>query len=104
MATRYFKQLCMWLAIVTAMKLLVVGLMNLFAHQLEAVAKWIPHPVQKPWSKLLIVMILLPLIMNALQLWVVDNFIKGQGACEESSTEDGEGEREHLMSPEAASQ
>mmetsp|Transcript_12770 Transcript_12770/g.37185 ORF Transcript_12770/g.37185 Transcript_12770/m.37185 type:complete len:249 (+) Transcript_12770:128-874(+) len=81
---RYMKQLMVWLLVVTLMKLAVLGIMAVCKTPLIAAAAWILRPFLKtPWIKLLVVMILTPLIMNAFQFWVTDNFIKKhRNSCE----------------------
>lgn len=74
---KYFKQLGVWLVVVTCMKLFMLVLMLLGQHQFEIVSTFILAPVSPvPKLKLLIVMILTPVCMNAFQFWVVDNFIR----------------------------
>lgn len=75
----YVKQVVMWMFVVTVMKAVMILFMYLFGTLLQAVASFILYPfMQHPWTKLLMVMIATPLIMNAFQFWVVDNFIKKQ--------------------------
>ncbi|CAL1172646.1 unnamed protein product [Cladocopium goreaui] len=72
----YAKQLGLWLVIVTFMKLFMVILMILLAKPLTIAAGVCLKPFMDPLLKLLVVMIATPIIMNAFQLWVTDNFIK----------------------------
>lgn len=61
------------------MKLFIVVLMIALGKQLHSFASMILEPfMASPKSKLLVVMILTPICMNALQFWVVDNFIRKQ--------------------------
>jgi hypothetical protein len=70
----YALQLCFWLLVVTGMKCAMVLLMLLGAPLLQPVTAWLLAPVlHRPLLKLLIVMILTPGAMNALQFWLVDN-------------------------------
>lgn len=70
----YTLQLCFWLLVVTGMKCAMVFLMVLGAPLLQPVAAWLLAPaLHRPLLKLLIVMILTPGVMNALQFWLVDN-------------------------------
>ncbi|CAE7259835.1 Stimate, partial [Symbiodinium pilosum] len=73
----YVKQLVVWLCIVSFMKLAMVVLMILLAKPLTLAARTVLNPfLEKPELKLIIVMIATPMIMNAFQFWVTDNFIK----------------------------
>lgn len=86
---KYVKQLVVWLAVVSCMKMIMVLLMFLFSGPLLAVAGFILAPfLSQPWLKLLVVMIIFPMIMDAFQIWMVDNFIK----------------RRHMHAPEGAMQ
>merc|ERR1719161_2104554 len=83
-ASKYLKQLAVWLFIVALMKLVVLALMVLFADQFQSVAQSVLKPFLADANlKLLVVMILTPMVMNAFQFWVVDNFIK-KGSAEDS--------------------
>jgi len=74
---RYAKQLAVWLLVVTSMKVIMLVLMLLFRHPLQGIAKFVLRPVlRNPMAELIVVMIVTPFFMNALQCWVVDNFIK----------------------------
>eukprot|EP00927_Polykrikos_kofoidii_P007372 TRINITY_DN13017_c1_g3_i2.p1 TRINITY_DN13017_c1_g3~~TRINITY_DN13017_c1_g3_i2.p1 ORF type:complete len:254 (-),score=33.66 TRINITY_DN13017_c1_g3_i2:759-1463(-) len=70
----YLRQLAVWLATVTGMKLVMLILFILLQVQMQAVAATILSPVKDlPNVKLIVVMILTPGIMNAVQFWLVDN-------------------------------
>merc|ERR1719215_2398323 len=74
---KYIKQLVVWLAIVSCMKILMVVFMFLFSGPLLAFAGFILAPfLKQPWLKLVFVMVVIPLIMDGFQIWMVDNFIK----------------------------
>lgn len=74
---KYLKQLILWLLVVTGMKACMVFLMFNCRVPLQAVASFVLHPViGNPTMKLLCVMIVTPVCMNAFQFWVVDNIIK----------------------------
>eukprot|EP00927_Polykrikos_kofoidii_P052753 TRINITY_DN4669_c0_g1_i1.p1 TRINITY_DN4669_c0_g1~~TRINITY_DN4669_c0_g1_i1.p1 ORF type:complete len:331 (+),score=65.83 TRINITY_DN4669_c0_g1_i1:69-995(+) len=80
---KYAKQLANWLLIVVAMKLCMLVLMVIFALPLQAVAHLVLTPVSSNSAvKLLVVMIVTPVIMNAFQFWVTDNIIKKKGPTE----------------------
>jgi len=74
---RYMKQLCLWLVVVSFMKVLMVLFMFLFSGPLMGIAGFVLAPfLSEPWLKLLVVMIAFPLVMDSFQIWMVDNFIK----------------------------
>lgn len=76
---RYFKQLVVWLFIVSCMKVLMVMFMLIFSTPLLRIAGFVLGPFLKtPALKLLVVMIFVPIVMDGFQLWVTDNFIKKQ--------------------------
>jgi hypothetical protein len=82
---KYAKQLVVWLAIVSGMKLSMVLLMIVFGTPLQATAGFILSPfMTSPELKLLAVMIVTPICMNALQFWITDNFIKKQDSKDKS--------------------
>uniref|UniRef100_A0A7S4V469 Uncharacterized protein n=1 Tax=Alexandrium monilatum TaxID=311494 RepID=A0A7S4V469_9DINO len=71
---RYATQLFSWLGVVTVMKFVMVTIMLLLSRQLEAVSGFVLSPVaSRPSAKLVVVMILTPGVMNALQFWLQDN-------------------------------
>ena len=54
--------------------------------QLDAVAEWIEAPLrQYPNTELLLVMVLAPMLLNALYFWVIDNLIKLGGGQQGSA-------------------
>jgi len=75
----YLKQLSVWLIVVTCMKLIVYGILKTYR---ESILEWsdivLSKYSERPDSKLFVVMILTPLVMNTVQLWVIDNFIKAK--------------------------
>merc|ERR1711964_433009 len=74
---KYFKQLGVWLLIVTCMKASMVGLMFAANEPLQQTAHLVLTPVMNNnHVKLLVVMILTPFCMNTLQFWITDNFIR----------------------------
>jgi len=73
---RYFKQLGLWILVVSQMKSCVVVLMLMFHATLLKVAESALDLFQDEKSKLLMVMVITPFFMNALQFWLVDNFLK----------------------------
>lgn len=73
----YLKQLSVWLIVVTAMKLVVYGILKTYR---ESILEWsdmvLARFSEQPERKLFVVMIVTPLVMNTMQLWIIDNFIK----------------------------
>jgi hypothetical protein len=74
----YFKQLALWIVVVTLMKLSVLCLLFFFKVSLVMLAETCLSVVQGEQAKLVAVMIVTPFVMNAFQFWVVDGFIKRQ--------------------------
>jgi len=84
---RYLKQLALWLVVVSGMKLSIVLLMIVCSAPLQFLASIALKPfIQRPATKLIVVMVLTPMCMNAFQFWVTDNFlqkgIEGEGDAE----------------------
>ncbi|CEM22556.1 unnamed protein product [Vitrella brassicaformis CCMP3155] len=76
---KWLRQLGLWEAIVVAMKMLMLMLMLAASAPLGWLADTLLSPLDGlPKGKLVVVMVLTPLIMNAFQYWVTDNFIKRQ--------------------------
>eukprot|EP00746_Dinoflagellata_sp_MGD_P037067 gnl/MRDRNA2_/MRDRNA2_189004_c0_seq1.p1 gnl/MRDRNA2_/MRDRNA2_189004_c0~~gnl/MRDRNA2_/MRDRNA2_189004_c0_seq1.p1 ORF type:complete len:238 (+),score=21.84 gnl/MRDRNA2_/MRDRNA2_189004_c0_seq1:55-768(+) len=76
---KFYKQLVLWLVVVTGMKVFMLVLMLLFSGPLGALASFVLTPVS--WHsglKLVSVMIVTPFAMNSLQFWLVDNIIRKQ--------------------------
>lgn len=79
MYDKFYKQLVLWLIVVSGMKACMLVIMLLFSGWLATLASFILRPVS--WHsglKLVTVMILTPLTMNSLQFWLVDSFIRKQ--------------------------
>lgn len=74
--SKYAKQLLMWLLIVTLMKACMVLMLFQLHPLFLAFAKIALSPFRPATGKLLIVMIVTPLCMNAFQFWITDNFIQ----------------------------
>ena len=73
---RYFKQLGLWLLVVSQMKLCVVTLTLVFHGRMLEAAEFVLDLFVDERSELLMVTVFTPFFMNALQFWVVDNFLK----------------------------
>lgn len=73
----YFKQLLVWLSVVSIMKVAMLAFMFICSTPLEAGASLILAPFFAVDSlKLIVVMIITPVCMNALQFWLTDNFLR----------------------------
>eukprot|EP00448_Togula_jolla_P001190 CAMPEP_0170614730 /NCGR_PEP_ID=MMETSP0224-20130122/24958_1 /TAXON_ID=285029 /ORGANISM="Togula jolla, Strain CCCM 725" /LENGTH=240 /DNA_ID=CAMNT_0010940411 /DNA_START=77 /DNA_END=799 /DNA_ORIENTATION=+ len=74
---KFVKQLALWLLIISVMKILMVCCMMFMHGFFIQVAHAVLLPVSaSPTLKLLAAMICTPFIMNTLQFWVTDNFLK----------------------------
>jgi hypothetical protein len=77
----YLKQLSVWLIIVTCMKIIVYAILKTYR---EPILGWSDTLLYRyedsPEKKLMIVMVITPLVMNTVQLWIIDNFIKAKPA------------------------
>lgn len=74
---KYFRQLFVWLFIVSVMKCTMVLIMLVGHVPLIAIATWVLSPFRKNAElKLMIVMVITPLIMNMVQFWITDSFTK----------------------------
>ena len=73
----YLKQLGVWILVCTIMKLAVYHLLRTHADWFLWSADLLLSPRETdPARKLWIVMIFTPLVMNTVQLWIIDNFLK----------------------------
>jgi len=74
---KYFRQLFVWLFIVSVMKCTMVLIMIVAHIPLIAIASGILSPFDyNPQFKLIIVMVFTPLLMNTVQFWITDSFTK----------------------------
>ena len=74
---KYFRQLFVWLFIVSVMKTAMVLIMLVGHVPLIGIATWFLSPFRKNAElKLIVVMVLTPLIMNLVQFWITDSFTK----------------------------
>ncbi|KAG9407002.1 hypothetical protein AC1031_001626 [Aphanomyces cochlioides] len=70
-------QLLAWLIIIVSAKLVIGRCIILFQHSLIEFAHWMFQPLeQHPRVELVLVMVACPCLMNALQFWVQDSFLK----------------------------
>ena len=70
-------QIWIWLGIVIVMKGIIVSLIWFLRVQLESLGDWALSPLMEhPHLELLMVMIIIPVVSNALVFWITDNFLK----------------------------
>ncbi|DAZ92415.1 TPA: hypothetical protein N0F65_000199 [Lagenidium giganteum] len=73
----WLKQLSAWILVIFVTKMIIAFIILLLEQPLSACAIWLFKPLQPyPRVELAIVMIACPCLMNALQFWVQDNFLK----------------------------
>jgi hypothetical protein len=78
---KYFRQLLVWLFIVSIMKFTMVLIMLIAHIPLVEIATWFLSPFRKNAElKLIVVMVLTPLVMNMVQFWITDSFTKKKAA------------------------
>lgn len=72
-------QLAVWGLIVAAMKVLLFWILQIFAAPLEIAVNFILGWMNAyPNCKLILIMMIIPLFLNALQFWVQDNILKAK--------------------------
>ncbi|RHY34847.1 hypothetical protein DYB25_014089 [Aphanomyces astaci] len=77
----WLTQLLSWIAIVLTAKLVIARAIYAFSSPLNAFGNWLFEPLSNyPKLELLFVMVACPCLMNALQFWVTDNFLKKPAA------------------------
>eukprot|EP01017_Pseudomicrothorax_dubius_P038401 TRINITY_DN5748_c0_g1_i1.p1 TRINITY_DN5748_c0_g1~~TRINITY_DN5748_c0_g1_i1.p1 ORF type:complete len:264 (-),score=21.65 TRINITY_DN5748_c0_g1_i1:107-898(-) len=77
-------QLTIWNIIVVLSKFVLYFVLVLFAQALIAITNFLfQHLVTLPVIKLIVVMIIVPVIMNSLQFWIQDNFLKHKASANE---------------------
>ena len=78
---KYFRQLVVWILIVSIMKCTMVLIMLVGHVPLVATASWIlSHFRKNAELKLMIVMVITPLVMNMVQFWITDSFTRKKAA------------------------
>jgi len=91
--TKYAKQVLLWLVIVSAMKICMVIIMMIGHSLFLAIASAVLSPFEaSAEAKLMMAMIVTPCIMNALQYWVTDNFIRKKTGAGDSLMDGGDNE------------
>ena len=74
---KYFRQLLIWIFIVSIMKCTMVVIMVVGNVPLVHLGSFVLSPFKtNPDLKLIVVMVLTPLIMNTVQFWITDTFTK----------------------------
>jgi len=83
---KYFSQLGVWLLCVTLMKLFVALMMLIFRGPMAAISgAFLNLFPDSSKFRLVVVMVITPVCMNAMQLWITDHFIKATDKPEEQS-------------------
>lgn len=73
----WLAQLCSWIMIIFATKLVIAVFIVALEKPLGQLAMWVFAPLQPyPRVELALVMIACPCLMNALQFWIQDSFLK----------------------------
>ncbi|ETW05574.1 hypothetical protein H310_03319 [Aphanomyces invadans] len=73
----WLTQLLSWIAIVLTAKLVIARFIYAFSAPLNDFGNWLFDPLSNyPKVELLFVMVACPCLMNALQFWITDNFLK----------------------------
>jgi len=84
---KYFSQLGVWLLCVTLMKLFVALLMLILRVPMAAVSgAFLNLFPESSKFRLVVVMVITPLCMNAMQFWITDHFIKSSASKPEEQT------------------
>ena len=75
----YFKQLSVWLLVVSGMKVIVYAILKHYRDWILSCSDSLLDRWQDaPDTKLFVVMVVTPLVMNSVQLWIIDNLIKAK--------------------------
>ncbi|POM75079.1 membrane protein [Phytophthora palmivora] len=70
-------QVCSWIIVIFTCKFLIASVIVAFQKPLGSFAMWMFKPLEKhPEVELALVMIACPCLMNAMQFWIQDNFLK----------------------------
>ena len=82
----WFVQFLSWLTILGVTMFALAGLEYAIRDSLSEAGNFLFKPMLNyPYEELMLVMVLCPCLMNAVQFWIQDSFLKGTG----SSTDDG---------------
>ncbi len=83
----FLAQLAVWLLIVLSGKLLIVLLLYQFIIPINSVMHYMFHSLQsQPELELVLVMIVIPAVLNTVQFWITDTFLKQQVPSSSSSS------------------
>ena len=81
---KYFRQLFIWIFIVSVMKSTMVLIMVMAHIPLIGLALFVLSPFKyNPDIKLIVVMVFTPLVMNTVQFWITDSFTKRKAPANE---------------------
>ena len=74
----WFLQVIVWNVVVIIVKITLFFAIHIFKVIFEGIAETILGPLrQYPDLKLILIMIFVPVVLNSIQFWVVDNILKG---------------------------
>jgi len=75
----WFYQLIVWLIIIIISKLFILIFFFQTSNELDYILGYLFEPIQRyPNIELILVMIVIPFILNVIQFWIQDNFLKGK--------------------------
>lgn len=75
----WFYQLVVWLIIIIISKLFILVFFLITSKELDGILGYLFEPIQRyPNLELILVMIIIPFILNVVQFWIQDNFLKGK--------------------------
>lgn len=84
--SHFYKQLAMWCACSILMKMAMLSLIQLFDGFLKPIVQILLSPLKGyPNFELFLIMVVVPTVMNTLQLWVQDNFLQASNSNAPSS-------------------
>lgn len=98
----FLKQLTVFSLVVIISKIVLLIIEIQFSNEMDAAGVFVFGGFDLgPRTKLMLVMVIGPLVMNALQFWVIDNFLKVKDAtsatCAVGAVEKGQGSRSACM-------
>jgi hypothetical protein len=97
--SKWIPQLVIWLIIVVIGKSIILFFMlNLIARIDTAIKYAFQIFSHQPEVELVMVMIVIPTILNTIQFWVTDNFLKGQNDAEQLDEDSTQSLDEELIS------
>ena len=73
----WFLQVVIWNVVVTIIKIILFLTIHVFKVIFETIAEIILGPFRRyPELKLVLIMIFIPVVLNSIQFWVIDNILK----------------------------